>query len=37
MFIATGGGSGYLPKAPGTWGSLVGVLLWLALGRLRLA
>lgn len=29
MFIATGGGSGYLPKAPGTWGSLVGVLLWL--------
>ncbi len=37
MFIATGGGSGYLPKAPGTWGSLVGILLWLALGRLRLA
>jgi len=28
MFIATGAGSGYLPKAPGTWGSLVGVLLW---------
>ena len=37
MFIATGGGSGYLPGAPGTWGSLVGVLLWLGLGRLRLA
>ncbi len=37
MFIATGGGSGYLPKAPGTWGSLVGILLWLALGRLGLA
>ncbi len=29
MFIATGAYSGYLPKAPGTWGSLVGVLLWL--------
>ena len=28
MFIATGAYSGYLPKAPGTWGSLVGVLLW---------
>lgn len=26
-FIATGFGSGYLPKAPGTWGSLVGLLL----------
>ena len=23
MFIATGGYSGYLPKAPGTWGTLV--------------
>ena len=28
MFIATGAYSGYLPKAPGTWGSLVGILLW---------
>ncbi|WP_028583625.1 phosphatidylglycerophosphatase A family protein [Desulfogranum mediterraneum] len=37
MFIATGGGSGYLPKAPGTWGSAAGVLLWLGLGRLSLA
>ncbi|CAK8711322.1 MAG: phosphatidylglycerophosphatase [Candidatus Electronema aureum] len=36
LFIATGAGSGYLPKAPGTWGSLVGVLLWLA-GMHRLA
>ncbi len=35
MFIATGAYSGYLPKAPGTWGSLVGVLLWLVLGRLE--
>lgn len=34
MFIATGAGAGYLPKAPGTWGSLVGVLLWLVFGRL---
>jgi len=23
MFIATGAGSGYLPKAPGTWGTLL--------------
>lgn len=30
MFIATGGYAGYLPKAPGTWGSLVGLALyWL--------
>jgi len=36
MFIATGAGSGYLPKAPGTWGSLVGVLLWLPLSRLEI-
>jgi Phosphatidylglycerophosphatase A and related proteins len=34
MFIATGAGSGYLPVAPGTWGSAVGVLLWLPLSRL---
>ncbi len=35
MFIATGAYSGYLPKAPGTWGSLVGVLFWtLGLHRL---
>ena len=31
MFIASGAGSGYLPKAPGTWGSLVGVGLWFGL------
>lgn len=36
MFIATGAYSGYLPKAPGTWGSVAGVLLWLALARLDL-
>ena len=36
MFIATGAYSGYLPKAPGTWGSLVGVLLWVGLGQFSL-
>ncbi len=34
LFIATGAGSGYLPKAPGTWGSLVGVFLWIFFSRL---
>lgn len=27
LFVATAGGLGYLPKAPGTWGSLAGVAL----------
>ncbi|MGB5882745.1 MAG: phosphatidylglycerophosphatase A [Desulfobulbales bacterium] len=36
MLIATGFYSGYLPKAPGTWGSLVGVLLVFLLHALRL-
>lgn len=36
MFIATGAYSGYLPKAPGTWGSVVGVGVWLLLCRLPL-
>jgi len=31
MFIATGAGSGYLPSAPGTWGSLAGLFLWYLL------
>lgn len=31
LFIATGFGSGYIPKAPGTMGSLVGVLIVVAL------
>lgn len=35
MFIATGAYSGYLPKAPGTWGSAVGVLIWLLVYRLE--
>jgi phosphatidylglycerophosphatase A len=30
LLIATGLGLGYLPKAPGTWGSLLGVALALA-------
>jgi len=36
MFIATGFYSGYLPKAPGTWGSLVGLLLFFLLHTLNL-
>jgi len=36
MLIATGFYSGYLPKAPGTWGSLVGLPLFLLLYRLDL-
>jgi phosphatidylglycerophosphatase A len=31
FFLATAGGAGYLPAAPGTWGSLEGILLyWIA-------
>jgi phosphatidylglycerophosphatase A len=30
-FLATAGGAGYLPKAPGTAGSVVGVLIYFAL------
>lgn len=36
MFIATGAYTGYLPKAPGTWGSILGVGLWAGLHRLEL-
>lgn len=36
IFIATGCYSGYLPKAPGTWGSLVGLLLFFLLHGLSL-
>ena len=28
MALATGFGSGYLPKAPGTWGSLAAIIPW---------
>jgi phosphatidylglycerophosphatase A len=34
LFAATGAGSGYVPLAPGTAGSLVGLLLYLPLCRL---
>ena len=33
LFIATAAGLGYLPKAPGTWGSLAGLLLTFVLFR----
>jgi len=32
-WLATGFGSGYLKPAPGTWGSLTGLLAWLLLVR----
>ncbi|MBM3890485.1 MAG: phosphatidylglycerophosphatase A [Verrucomicrobia bacterium] len=35
LFVATGFGSGYLPIAPGTWGSIVGVGLFFALWKLN--
>lgn len=31
LFIATGAYIGYLPKAPGTWGAALGVLIWWAI------
>jgi phosphatidylglycerophosphatase A len=34
MFVATGAGSGYAPVAPGTFGSALGVLLYLPLAGL---
>jgi phosphatidylglycerophosphatase A len=34
LFIATAAGLGYLPKAPGTWGSLGGILFYLAISFL---
>ena len=35
VFYACGFGSGMLPKAPGTWGSVLGVVLWvLTVGHL---
>lgn len=36
IIIATGCYSGYLPKAPGTWGSLVGLLIFFLLHTLSL-
>lgn len=29
--ICTSLGAGYLPKAPGTWGAILGIILWLPL------
>lgn len=34
-WIATGFGSGYLKPAPGTWGTLAGLLVWLGLALAR--
>ena len=34
--IATAGGAGFLPKAPGTAGALIGVMIYLGMERLRL-
>ncbi len=34
--IATGGGAGFMPKAPGTAGSVVGVLIYLVMTGLHL-
>lgn len=33
LFFATAGGAGYIPKAPGTWGSAVGVLVFWLVSR----
>ena len=33
FFFATAGGAGYLPAVPGTWGSLVGVVLYLFVNK----
>jgi phosphatidylglycerophosphatase A len=33
LFLATAGGLGYLPKAPGTWGSLAGVLIYAVIRK----
>ncbi len=31
IFVATAAGLGYLPKAPGTWGSIAGAAIYVAL------
>ncbi|MRX28675.1 phosphatidylglycerophosphatase A [Kangiella sp. HZ709] len=35
-FLAFGFGSGLLPKAPGTWGTLIAIPIWLLLSQLSL-
>jgi len=37
VFLATGFGAGYLPKAPGTWGSLWGILVALLINNMPMA
>ena len=37
MLIATGCYSGYLPKAPGTWGSIVGLFIFSLLHTLNIS
>lgn len=34
LALATAGGLGFLPKAPGTWGTLAGVLIYFLTGNL---
>jgi len=36
LFFASGAGSGYIPVAPGTWGSVVGLLVYWALSGMPL-
>jgi phosphatidylglycerophosphatase A len=33
LFFATAAGAGYFPKAPGTWGSLIGIAIYWALSK----
>jgi phosphatidylglycerophosphatase A len=33
LFLSSSGGLGYLPLAPGTWGSLMGLPLWWAMAQ----
>ena len=33
LFFATAGGAGYIPKAPGKWGSAVGALVFWLVSR----
>jgi phosphatidylglycerophosphatase A len=37
VLIATGGGAGFMPKAPGTAGSVVGVLIYLVMEGLHVS
>lgn len=37
MFVATGFGTGYIPRAPGTFGTLVGIPFFLLLSPMNIA